>query len=150
MSLIDKLNPKNFFTREEITILLFLLLFSVIGIIAKKFHTILQEQEIKSQFENTYIDSILVAVFRDEKIDKNEITIIPKRENVLKKKSIDLNKASLEELKKLPGIGERTAQKIIEYRQKKGGFKRIEEVMNVERVGLKTFEKIKDYLIITK
>ncbi|MFN4110989.1 MAG: ComEA family DNA-binding protein, partial [Ignavibacteria bacterium] len=51
------------------------------------------------------------------------------------------------ELKKLPGIGEKTAQKIVEYRNNYGGFKKIEDVMKVERIGPNLFEKIKDYII---
>ncbi|NPV12496.1 MAG: helix-hairpin-helix domain-containing protein [Ignavibacteria bacterium] len=150
MSIWSKLNPKNFFTKEEITILLFLILFTIGGVILKNFNLIFQVEKPKNQFENTDIDSILVAVFSDEKIDKSETIINPKRDNSLKKQSIDLNKATVEELSKLPGIGEKTAMKIIEYRQRFGGFKKIEELMRVERIGQKTFEKIKDYLIITK
>jgi comEA protein len=148
MSIWTKLNPNNFFTKEEIKILLFLILFTTGGVILKNFDEIFQIQKPKNQFENTDIDSILVAVFSDEKIDKSETIINPKRDNSLKKHSIDLNKATVEELIKLPGIGENTAMKIIEYRQRFGGFKKIEELMRVERIGQKTFEKIKDYLII--
>ncbi|MCR4417576.1 MAG: ComEA family DNA-binding protein [Ignavibacteria bacterium] len=148
MSIWTKLNPNNFFTKEEIKILLFLILFTTGGVILKNFDAIFQIQKPKNQFENTDIDSILVAVFSDEKIDKSETIINPKRDNSLKKHSIDLNKATVEELIKLPGIGENTAMKIIEYRQRFGGFKKIEELMRVERIGQKTFEKIKDYLII--
>jgi comEA protein len=150
MSFLQKLNPKNFFTKEEISVLLFLILFTIGGVVLKNFNSIFQVEKTKNQFENTNIDSILVAVLNDEKVDKTETVLNPKKDNSLKKKSIDLNKATVEELQKLPGIGEKTALKIIEYRKSKGGFKKIEELMNVERIGQKTFEKIKDYIIITK
>ncbi len=57
---------------------------------------------------------------------------------------INLNTASLEELDSLPGIGPATAKLILEYRQQYGGFAAPEEIMNVKRIGEKTYEKLKD------
>ena len=48
----------------------------------------------------------------------------------------------------LTGIGPVKAQKIIEYRDKNGGFKSIEEIMNVPGIGKKTFENIRDEISI--
>ena len=56
---------------------------------------------------------------------------------------INLNTASLEELDSLPGIGPATAKLILEYRQQYGGFAAPEEIMNVKRIGEKTYEKLK-------
>ncbi|MGE3843134.1 MAG: ComEA family DNA-binding protein [Vicinamibacterales bacterium] len=57
---------------------------------------------------------------------------------------VNLNAASVAQLATLPGIGERTAQRIIEYRQKNGPFKRSEDLMQVKGIGEKGFLKLKD------
>lgn len=61
---------------------------------------------------------------------------------------ININSASLKELDTLSGIGAVRAQQIIDYREKNGGFKSIEEIKNISGIGDKTFEKIKDQISI--
>jgi competence protein ComEA len=61
---------------------------------------------------------------------------------------IDLNTATAAQLEKLPGIGARTAQLIIEHRQKNGGFKKVEELMNIKGIGEKSFLKLKPLVTI--
>ena len=56
---------------------------------------------------------------------------------------ININTASADELKSLSGIGDVTAEKIIEYRSSKA-FKSKEDIMSVDGIGSKTFEKIQD------
>ncbi len=57
---------------------------------------------------------------------------------------IDLNTASLEELDTLPGIGPVLAQRILDYRAKNGGFASVEEILNIQGIGEKTYAKIVD------
>lgn len=61
---------------------------------------------------------------------------------------IDINSAGMEQLMLLDGIGEVTAEKIINYRIINGGFKNIEEIMNVNGIGEKTFFNIKDHIYV--
>ena len=59
------------------------------------------------------------------------------------KTTVNLNTATIEQLAALPGIGQKTAERILEYRTKNGGFKKIEELMNVKGIGEKSFLKLK-------
>lgn len=61
-------------------------------------------------------------------------------------KRVNLNTATLEELDALPGVGPSTAKNIIAYREAHGGFAAPEEIMNVKRIGEKTFQKLEDYI----
>ena len=57
--------------------------------------------------------------------------------------AVNINTASAADLVALPGIGAKTAARILEYRQKNGPFKKVEELMNVRGVGEKNFVKLK-------
>ena len=63
--------------------------------------------------------------------------------------SININTATATELEALPGVGLATAARIIEYRQKVGGFKKIEDLMNVKGIGEKMFLNLKPLIIVT-
>ncbi len=57
---------------------------------------------------------------------------------------ISINTATESKLKEIPGIGEVKAKAIIEYREANGGFKALDEMKNIDGIGEKTFEKMKD------
>jgi comEA protein len=62
---------------------------------------------------------------------------------------INLNTATAAQLGSLPGIGAKTADLIIQYRQKNGPFKKVEEIMNVKGVGEKSFLKLKSRIVVS-
>ena len=61
---------------------------------------------------------------------------------------ININTADLEQLNEITGIGNIKAQSIIDYREANGGFKSLEELKNVDGIGDKTFEKIKEQITL--
>jgi competence protein ComEA len=61
---------------------------------------------------------------------------------------VNINSASTTDLATLPGIGAKTAARIVEYRQKNGPFKKIEELMNIRGVGEKNFLKLKEQITV--
>lgn len=61
---------------------------------------------------------------------------------------ININTASAEELKSLPGIGEKVAGRIIEYRDKNGRFDKIEDIMKISGIKDKLFSRIKDKITV--
>lgn len=61
---------------------------------------------------------------------------------------IDLNTATIQQLRLLPGVGETTAQKILAYREEVGGFTALEELMNVSGIGEKKFADMLPYIKI--
>ena len=61
---------------------------------------------------------------------------------------VNINTATEEQLRTLPGVGEETARKIIEYRQLNGRFVAIQDIKNVTGIGEAKFENIKNYICI--
>lgn len=74
---------------------------------------------------------------------------IPKSSNDLStanSKKVNLNTSDNKELQELDSVGEKKADKIIDYRNQHNGFKNIDELKKISGFGDKTFEKLKDYL----
>lgn len=65
-----------------------------------------------------------------------------------KDKKVNINKAILEELKQVKGLGGKRAQDIIDHRESNGKFKSVDELKKVSGIGAKTIEKLKDYVTV--
>jgi competence protein ComEA len=62
---------------------------------------------------------------------------------------VNLNTATATDLQELPGVGPTVAARIVAYRQTNGPFKKIEELMNVQGVGEKSFLKLRALLTVS-
>jgi comEA protein len=60
--------------------------------------------------------------------------------------AIDINKATVNDLQKLPGIGPGLAKQIVAYREKNGPFRRVEDLMVIKGIGLKKWKEIRPYV----
>jgi competence protein ComEA len=61
---------------------------------------------------------------------------------------VNLNTATVADLEALPGVGAATAKLIVEHREKNGGFKKVEELMNIKGIGEKSFLKLKPMVTV--
>ncbi len=61
---------------------------------------------------------------------------------------LDLNRASVEDLCLIPGIGESLAQEMIAYRERRKGFRSVEEIKNVRGIGGKKYEILKEFFTV--
>jgi competence protein ComEA len=62
--------------------------------------------------------------------------------------AVNINTATASQLEELPGIGKATADRIVEYRQKNGNFKKVEDLMNIRGIGEKSFLKLKPLITV--
>lgn len=92
------------------------------------------------QAQNVYIADDANAV--DNAVQPANYAPVVQQDNGGK---VRLNSATIEELEELPGVGEVTAQRIVEYRNLHG-FNKIEDIMNVKGIGQAKFNKMRPYL----
>ena len=165
--MFKKLSKKIGFTETEVSVILFLAGIFILGFIYKEFFKDDGNAEYKN-FNYSSEDSLfsyysklnpesdpedsLLASNLEIKRKVLELTdtfaFTKKNISTLREKSININSAKLEELIMLPGIGEKTAEKIIELRKERGKFNTLEELMNVKGIGEVKFNKIKKFLYI--
>ena len=78
-------------------------------------------------------------------VQENMTTLVSSSSSNGTNSKININSADLSELTKIPGVGEKTAQKILDYRAN-NSFSSIEDIKNVPGIGDKKFESMKDYI----
>lgn len=107
------------------------------------------KEEIKEECKCPTIDTSICAGSNIIISDKDDSTIIEgNTTNQENSNKVSLNKASKDELMTLSGVGESKALAIIEYRDNNGGFKALEDIMNVSGIGEALYNKIKDYITL--
>ncbi|WP_277927217.1 helix-hairpin-helix domain-containing protein [Bacillus cereus group sp. BfR-BA-01383] len=84
---------------------------------------------------------ILYVPNKDEQVQ--EAAAFSKKEG-----EIQINAASKEQLEKITGIGSRKAESILKYREEHGPFQKIEDLLEIDGIGVKSLEKIKDQIIV--
>ena len=160
--MLKKLSRVVGLTETEIKVLLFLISAFILGFGYKTFFKYDDNDKAKN-FDYSKEDSIFLAAgneydstetdksvdYKQEVLDFNESNFTGSNtRQTPKEKSINLNSAKLEDLILLPGIGESTAKKILELREKKSGFKALKDLLDVKGIGEVKFNKIKKYIFI--
>jgi competence protein ComEA len=166
LKILENFSRKFGLTTTEFNITLVLLIVFAVGLIYKNFFK--QDESIEyveydysaqdSLFARSEInDSTLLAEeLKDKNVDsKQEVLDFNARnfkESKTKvlpaEKSINLNTAGIKELTQLPGIGEKTAESILELRKKKGKFTKLNDLLDVKGIGDSKFSNIKKYIYI--
>ena len=161
--MFEKFSKKIGFTQTEIIVILLLAGLFIFGYIyvefikndngaEKKYIDYSKEDSLFALYSS--IDSEDSSLISDLDIKKSvlelsdTIAYVKKDYSSLTEKSININTAGINELVRLPGIGEKTAEKIIAFRTERGKFKRLEELMDVKGIGEVKFNKIKKFLYI--
>lgn len=85
----------------------------------------------------------MILYVPNENEQVQEVAAISKREG-----KVQVNTASKEQLEKITGIGSRKAESILKYREEHGPFQKIEDLLEIDGIGVKSLEKIKDQIII--
>lgn len=95
-------------------------------------------------------DQMVIVVPKKGEEVNSEVAQAPtsQKKEVGKEGKVNINTATVEELKTLKGIGEKKAEAIIEYRKKNGSFKNKEELMKVRGIGKKLYESFQERVIV--
>jgi len=164
--MFEKLSKKIGFTETEIVVILFLTGLFILGFVYVEF--IKSDTAEYKHIDYSKQDSLFAYYSNlnpefdidDPRLDSNleikrrvlelsdTIAYVKKDLSTLAEKSININTAGVNELIKLPGIGEKTAEKIIQLRNERGKFKGLDELMDVRGIGEVKFNKIKKFLYI--
>ena len=164
--MLKKLSQKLGFTETEVVVILFLAGMFILGFIYKEFikekkteyinFNYSKEDSLFSYYSKNGAnfnsdDSLILSNLKtkNEVLELMDSVSYEKKDiSFLQENSININSADINELTMLPGIGEKTAEKIIELRTERGKFKKIEELMDVKGIGEAKFNKIKKFVYI--
>lgn len=168
--ILDKLSLKFGLTKIEVKTVLFVFTLFVFGLIVNYAKLKISEPP-KRTFSYDFQDSLFKALNNKknnesiltkkkekrvdseaELLDFSNKKLVSKQEtsSISVELSININTATENTLTKLPGIGPKTAMKIVELRSKKNGFSSLTELLEVKGIGTKKLDRIKKYLYLEK
>ena len=168
MKILEKVSKKFGFTRTETNVIIFILSACLIGLAVNIFKDIKNDQSYL-EFDYKKQDSLFNAVSNEpltgdslknkeeKKIDSQRELLDFTKEKITKPKTgksttsskiVNINTATISELSSLPGVGEKTAKGIIEYREKHGRIKNLDELLKVKGIGKAKLDKIKGRISI--
>lgn len=164
--MLEQISKKTGLTQTELKISLFIVIVFLIGLTYKIFFVQKDVSQFKyfdySEEDEKFISSKNDSALTDSEQSKlgsldykNEVLDFDsksfkeyKKKIPPKEKSINLNTASLSELMNLPGVGEKTAQSIIDYRKRIKKFTSINQLIDVDGIGDSKFNKIKKFVYL--
>jgi comEA protein len=138
------------FTRNEITAVLVLSTIFVVGSAIKLWMPAMGSQGVQPAFSYAALDSQFLALSRAPRDTASgpHRSAARKSRTTPARQSIDLNRASVDQLQTLPGIGPAIAQRIVAYREQHGHFREPGEVSRVRGIGPQTLERIRAYVTV--
>lgn len=96
----------------------------------------------------TYIDSRNSSALPDFHVQKSAVPVPDTSAQTTHKSPIDINRATVQDLQQLPGIGPQIAQRIVDYRNQHGPFATVESLTAVRGIGEKLLERIKPHIAV--
>jgi competence ComEA-like helix-hairpin-helix protein len=163
--MLKQLSGKSGLSINELKVFIFLILVLSAGIIYRYYRN--EDKAVPVEFDYSTKDSLFRAArdkinpynnsgngekkfdYKQEVLDFNKqnfLRVKPEKTSV--EKSINLNAAGMDELMRIPGLGEKTAEKILQYRRENGNFRQIEQLQEIKGIGAKKFNLIKIYVYI--
>lgn len=165
--MLEGISKKAGFTTAEFKVILFLTFTFVAGFGYKTFIKDTQESMIPESFDYTEQDSLFYnppgdqlkdsikmntqkeVDYKQEVLNFNQRSFKKSAKKILPaENSINLNAANLDDLTKLPGIGPKTAQSILDLRIKMGRFKKVDDLLQVKGIGNTKLNNIKKYIFV--
>ena len=164
--MLERLSKKIGLTQTELKISLFVVVIFLVGLTYKIFfiqkdastyqyfdYSEEDEKFYSSKNDSAFTDSDQSKLgskdYKDEVLDFDSKSFKEYKKKIPpKEKSINLNTATVNELVNLPGVGEKTAQRIVDYRKKIKKFTNLNQLIDVDGIGDSKFNKIKKFVYL--
>lgn len=145
----------QFFTKRDQLIIIILIVVFIVSCGINIYKHLWSNNKKYTDYDQELIafeNKINTVIQKDILLKKNNNIQTDNYKAIQKKKelslSLDINKATKEELEQLPYIGPVTAQRIVDYRTQVGRFKTVDELINVKGIGKKKINRVKSYIKI--